>query len=68
MTLHVKREPKHLLVDILAISILAVLSGADNMVAVETIGRSETAMFRDVFGVAPWYSLSRYLFKGLGVD
>ena len=37
----VKREPKHLLVDILAISILAVLSGADNMVAVETYGKAK---------------------------
>jgi hypothetical protein len=31
-----KREPKHLLIDLVAIVILATLSGADNMVAVET--------------------------------
>ena len=37
----VKREPKHLLVDILTIAILAVLSGADNMVAVETYGKAK---------------------------
>jgi predicted transposase YbfD/YdcC len=32
----VKRQPEHLLVDIVAIAILAVLSGVDNMVAIET--------------------------------
>ncbi len=37
----VKREPKHLLVDILTIAILAVLSGADNMVGVETYGKAK---------------------------
>ncbi len=36
-----KREPKHLLVDILSIAILAVLSGADNMVVVETYGKAK---------------------------
>ncbi len=41
----VKREPKHLLVDIVTIAILAVLSGADNMVAIETYGIS----FHDTF-------------------
>lgn len=37
----VKREPKHLLVNIVTIAILAVLSGADNMVAVETYGNAK---------------------------
>jgi predicted transposase YbfD/YdcC len=37
----VKREPKHLLLDIVTIAILAVLSGADNMVAVETYGNAK---------------------------
>jgi hypothetical protein len=32
----VKREPKHLLIDIVTIAILATLCGADTMVAVET--------------------------------
>lgn len=36
-----KREPKHLLIDIVAIVILATLSGADNMVAVETYGKAK---------------------------
>lgn len=37
----VKRQPEHLLVDIVAIAILAVLSGADDMVAVETYGKAK---------------------------
>ena len=36
-----KRKPKHLLSDIVTIAILATLSGADNMVAVETYGREK---------------------------
>ncbi len=36
-----KRDPKHLLIDIVAIVILATLSGADNMVAVETYGKAK---------------------------
>ena len=35
----VKREPKHLLIDIVTIAILATLCGADTMVAVETYGK-----------------------------
>jgi predicted transposase YbfD/YdcC len=37
----VKRQPEHLLVDIVAIAILAVLSGADDMVAIETYGNAK---------------------------
>ena len=37
----VKRKPDHLLIDIIAIAILAVISGADNMVAVETYGKAK---------------------------
>ena len=37
----VKRQPEHLLVDIVAIAILAVLSGANDMVAVETYGKAK---------------------------
>lgn len=37
----VKRKPEHLLVDIVAIAILAVLSGANDMVAVETYGKAK---------------------------
>ncbi len=37
----IKREPKHLLIDLVAIVILATLSGADNMVAVETYGKGK---------------------------
>ncbi len=36
-----KRKPNHLLSDIVTIAILATLSGADNMVAVETYGREK---------------------------
>ena len=37
----VKREPKHLLVDIVTIAILATLGGADSMVAIETYGKAK---------------------------
>jgi len=37
----VKRQPEHLLTDIVAIAILAVLSGADDMVAIETYGNAK---------------------------
>ena len=37
----VKRKPDHLLIDIIAIAILVVISGADNMVAVETYGKAK---------------------------
>lgn len=37
----VKRKPEHLLVDIVAIAILAVLSGANDMVAIETYGKAK---------------------------
>lgn len=37
----VKRQPEHLLVDIVAIAILAILSGADDMVAIETYGKAK---------------------------
>ncbi|ASC73536.1 ISAs1 family transposase [Halomicronema hongdechloris C2206] len=37
----VKRQPEHLLVDIVAIAILAVLSGANDMVAVATYGKAK---------------------------
>jgi predicted transposase YbfD/YdcC len=37
----VKRQPEHLLLDIVAIAILAVISGADDMVAVETYGKAK---------------------------
>lgn len=37
----VKRQPEHSLVDIVAIAILAVLSGADDMVAIETYGKAK---------------------------
>ena len=36
-----RRKPDHLLVDIIAIGILATLAGADNMVAVATYGQEE---------------------------
>ncbi|MGB5634296.1 MAG: ISAs1 family transposase [Waterburya sp.] len=36
-----KREPNHLLSDLVTIAILATLCGADNMVAVETYGREK---------------------------
>lgn len=39
----VKRQPEHLLLDIVAIAILAVLSGANDMVAVETYGNAKQA-------------------------
>lgn len=39
----VKRQPEHLLLDIVAIAILAVLSGANDMVAVETYGKAKRA-------------------------
>ncbi len=35
----IKREPKHLLIDIVTIAILATLCGSDSMVAVETYGK-----------------------------
>ncbi|EGJ34364.1 MULTISPECIES: ISAs1 family transposase [Moorena] len=34
-----KRQPQHLLIDILTITILAVISGSDSMVAIETYGK-----------------------------
>jgi len=37
----VKRKPEHLLVDIVAIAILAVRSGANDLVAVETYGKAK---------------------------
>jgi hypothetical protein len=37
----VKRKPAHLLVDIVAIAILAVLSGANDMVAIATYGKAK---------------------------
>lgn len=37
----VKRKPEHLLVDIVAIAILAVLSGANDMVAIETYAKAK---------------------------
>lgn len=36
-----KRKPEHLLLDIVAIAILAVLSGANDMVAIETYGKAK---------------------------
>lgn len=39
----VKRQPEHLLLDIVAVAILAVLSGANDMVAVETYGKAKQA-------------------------
>ncbi len=56
-----KREPKHLLSDIVTIAILATLSGADNMVAVETYGREKPNWLASMNGVALRDSLSRYL-------
>lgn len=35
----VKREPLHLLIDIVTIAVLAILCGADSMVAIETYGK-----------------------------
>ena len=35
----VKRQPRHLLIDIVTIAILAILCGADNIVAIETYGK-----------------------------
>jgi predicted transposase YbfD/YdcC len=37
----VKRKPQHLLIDIVAIAILAVLSGANDMVAIEMYGKAK---------------------------
>ena len=42
----VKRQPEHLLLDIVAIAILAVLSGANDMVAVETYGKAKQAWLK----------------------
>jgi len=36
-----KREPKHLLLDVVTIAILATLAGADDMTAVETYGKAK---------------------------
>ena len=38
-----KREPEHLLLDIVTIAILATLAGADSMTAVETYGKGKQA-------------------------
>jgi predicted transposase YbfD/YdcC len=40
------RQPEHLLLDIVAIAILAVISGADDMVAVETYGKAKAAWLK----------------------
>ncbi|MGF1498192.1 MAG: ISAs1 family transposase [Elainellaceae cyanobacterium] len=37
----IKRQPEHLLFDIVAIAILAILAGADDMVAIETYGKAK---------------------------
>ncbi len=42
----IKREPKHLLIDIVTIAILATLCGADSMVAVETYGQRKRKWVR----------------------
>ncbi len=41
-----KRQPKHLLIDIVAIAILAVLCGANDMVAVEVYGKAKHSWLR----------------------
>lgn len=38
-----KRKPDHLLLDLVAIAILAVLGGANDMVAIETYGKAKQA-------------------------
>jgi predicted transposase YbfD/YdcC len=40
------RQPEHLLLDIVAIAILAVIAGADDMVAVETYGKAKAAWLK----------------------
>ena len=45
-TLQIDRSKDHLLIDIIAISILAVISGADGWTAIETYGKAKEQWLR----------------------
>ena len=60
----VGRRKDHNLTAIVTIAILAVLSGADGFVAIETYGKAKQKWRFDVFRLAPWDSFPRYLWSG----
>ncbi|OLT58720.1 transposase family protein [Moorena bouillonii] len=61
----VERTQKHSLVAMITIAILAVLSGADGFVAIVTYGKAFASVAGDVFRVAQWDSVTRYLWSGV---
>ena len=51
----------HLLIDMVIITICAVICGANNWVEIENYGRAKKEWERNVFRVASWNTLSRYI-------
>lgn len=47
---------EHKLLDIIALTIFAVISGADTWVEIEEYGHSNCDLARNFFGTPPWYS------------
>ncbi|NEQ87236.1 MAG: transposase family protein [Moorea sp. SIO2I5] len=61
-----ERTQKHSLVAMITIAILAMLSGADGFVAIVTYGKAFASVAGDVFRIAQWDSVTRYLWSGVG--
>jgi hypothetical protein len=53
----IERSKDHLLIDIVTISILAVISGAESWVAIETYGQAKYEWLKEFFRITKWHSL-----------
>ena len=58
----------HLLVDLVGITILAVLCGADGFVAVASFAQVRHQWLQQFFELPRWRSLTRHVCAGAGLD
>ena len=54
----VNRKKEHLLIDIVVITICAVICGSDDWVSNITIWRGETVVVSNIFKTAQWYCIT----------
>ena len=54
----IERTKHHQLIDIITLSICAVICGADTWVDIESYGRSSIQMVKKIFRIAEWHTFT----------
>jgi hypothetical protein len=54
----IERTKHHQLIDIITLSLCAVICGADTWVDIESYGRSSIRMVKEIFRIAEWHTFT----------